>query len=219
MNVAAAPAPAAAAPAATSGSSSWSDERDFAVPAEKFSDPQRNFEAAKKAILDGYYSGSLTEEDLYRAAVAGMLERADPTMRKWHKLLSPSDLADLKSDLQGEVVGVGVVIGFDAASGYIDVKGTIPGSPAERAGLARQGERVIRARCSRVERLSVGRIGNPSYLAGEEKGRVAGAVARPGSHRSGRAQLRHPARQLTDSLLTAAPPRAAPAAAGPGAGD
>jgi carboxyl-terminal processing protease len=136
VTVAAAPAPAAAAPAATSGASSWSDERDFAVPAEKFSDPQRNFEAAKKAILDGYYSGSLTDEDLYRAAVAGMLERADPTMRKWHKLLSPSDLADLKNDLQGEVVGVGVVIGFDAASGYIDVKGTIPGSPAERAGLA-----------------------------------------------------------------------------------
>jgi carboxyl-terminal processing protease len=115
---------------------SSADDRDLTVPSEKFSDAQRNFEAAKKALLDGYYSGAVTEEDLYRAAVAGMLERVDPAMHKWNKLLSPSDLADLHSDLQGEVVGVGIVPGFDPASGYIDVKGTIPGSPAERAGLA-----------------------------------------------------------------------------------
>ncbi len=35
-------------------------------------------------------------------------------------------------------------------------------------------------------------------------GRVAGAVARPGSHRSVRAQLRHTARQVTGSLIRSA---------------
>jgi carboxyl-terminal processing protease len=138
LTVAAPPAGVAAAGGASAASTPppGMDERDFAVPSEKFSDAQRNFEAAKRALLDGYYSGGLTEDDLYRAAVAGMVERVDPQMHKWNRLLSPTDLADLHSDLQGEIVGVGIVIGFDVASGYIDVKGTVAGSPAERAGLA-----------------------------------------------------------------------------------
>jgi carboxyl-terminal processing protease len=129
-------AAAAAATAPAAPSSAWVDERDFSVPTEKFGDAQRNFEAAKKALLEGYYSDALTEDDLYRAAVAGMLERVDPQMRKWNKLLSPSDLAELRNDLAGEIVGVGVQIELDPATGYIDVKGTIPGSPADRAGIA-----------------------------------------------------------------------------------
>jgi len=138
--VAAAPPGATAAggtpAAASTGAAGW-DDRDFAIPSEKFSDPARNFEAAKRALLADYYAGGLTEEDLYRAAVAGMVERVDPQMHKWNRLLSPSDLADLHSDLQGEIVGIGMIIGsFDPTSGYIDVKGTVAGSPAERAGLA-----------------------------------------------------------------------------------
>jgi len=122
----ASPAPAAAA----------SGDRDFTVPSEKFSDAQRNFEAAKKALLDGYYDPSITEEDLYRAAVAGMLERVDGKMHKWNRLLSPPELAELRSDLMGEIVGIGVKIELDPATGYIDVRGTVPGSPAEQAGIA-----------------------------------------------------------------------------------
>ena len=122
------PAPAAA--------SSLDDPASTPVPREPFADPQKNFEAARKALLDGYYRDSLTEGDLYRAAVAGMLERADPALHKWNKLLSPGDVAQLRNDLQGELVGVGVKIDFDPVTGYIDVKGAIPGSPAERAGIA-----------------------------------------------------------------------------------
>jgi len=130
-----APAPAAGSPVAAAGDRGW-DPPDYSVPKEKFSDGARNFEAAKKALLEGYYSDSLTEDDLYRAAVAGMLERADPRMRRWNRLLSPSDVRELRLDLQGELVGVGVVFDFDPKTGYVAVRGTIPGSPAERAGIA-----------------------------------------------------------------------------------
>jgi carboxyl-terminal processing protease len=135
----AAASPAPAMPATAAPKSSWSgadEERDFAVPAEKFSDPAKNFDQARKLLLAEYYDGSFTEEDLYRAAVAGMLERVDPKMHKWNKLLSPTEMAELKNDLQGEMVGIGVVVDFDAATGYIQVKRTIPGTPAERAGVA-----------------------------------------------------------------------------------
>jgi carboxyl-terminal processing protease len=109
---------------------------DWKVPSEKFTDAARNFEEAKKNLLESYYDPSITEDDLYRAAVMGMLEGVDPAMHKWNKLLSPSQYAELHSDLEGEVVGVGVKIKFDSASGYIDVLGTVPGTPADRAGLA-----------------------------------------------------------------------------------
>jgi C-terminal processing protease CtpA/Prc len=109
---------------------------DPGAPHERFEGPARNFEAAKRALLDGYYRNSLSEEDLYRAAVQGMVEHADPALEKWNKLLSPSELAELRLDLQGELVGIGVKIELDPATGYIDVKGTVPGSPAERAGVA-----------------------------------------------------------------------------------
>jgi len=112
------------------------DDDDYGLPTEKFAEPQRNFDEVRKSLLASYYDPTLTEEGLYRAAVAGMLERADPSMRKWNRLLSPGDLAELHRDLQGEVVGVGVKISFDPATGYIDVLGALPGSPAEQAGLA-----------------------------------------------------------------------------------
>jgi carboxyl-terminal processing protease len=121
---------------ATAGAAPATVTEDEEVPREPFTDPAKNFEAAKKTLLTSYYRDSLTEEDLYRAAVAGMVQRADPTMAKWNRLLSPSEMADLKLDLQGELVGIGARIELDPTTGYIDVKGTIPGSPAEKAGIA-----------------------------------------------------------------------------------
>jgi carboxyl-terminal processing protease len=112
------------------------EDQDFTVPTEPFSDAQRSFEAVKKTLLTSYYDPQITEEALYRAAVAGMLQRVDPSMRKWNKLLSPSDFAELQRDLQGEVVGVGLKISFDPVTGYSDVIAAIPGSPAAAAGLA-----------------------------------------------------------------------------------
>jgi carboxyl-terminal processing protease len=128
----------AATLAATSptGPKALEDERDFSVPKERFTDGERNFDEARKALLERYYDPSVTEDDLYRAALAGMLERADPKMRLWNKLLSPSAVAELRSDLKGELVGVGIGVELDAATGYIDVKRTYPGTPAERAGVA-----------------------------------------------------------------------------------
>ncbi|HTQ48457.1 MAG TPA: S41 family peptidase [Polyangiaceae bacterium] len=123
-------ATAAAAPASPVPAS------EATVPPEPFANAAQNFDAARKALLGGYYRDSLTEDDLYRAAVRGMVEYADPSMRQWNKMLAPAEVAQLRLDLQGELVGIGVKIDFDPATGYIDVKGTIPGSPAEHAGIA-----------------------------------------------------------------------------------
>ena len=106
-----------------------------AVPAAPFPEGQRAFEVVLKTLRERYYGQGLTDDQLYRAATLGLLENADPVMSKWNKLLSPAEIAELRSDLKGEVVGVGVRIDFDPATGYSRVLGTLPGSPAERAGL------------------------------------------------------------------------------------
>jgi carboxyl-terminal processing protease len=71
-----------------------------------------------------------------------MLENLEPRLRKYNKLLSPRDNAELKNDLKGEVVGIGVQISFDEKSGYADVLGTIARSPSERAGLL-AGDKIV----------------------------------------------------------------------------
>jgi len=100
------------------------------VPREKFTDGERAFRTVKENLLAHYYAAGLSEDDLYRAAAEGMLERADPKMHKWNKLLSPSELAELDADMKGEIIGIGININFDPASGYTDVLVVIPKSPA-----------------------------------------------------------------------------------------
>ena len=138
--------PASSAPAASVATivkaSPGGSEEDFTVPREKFSDGERAFRAVKETLLEHYYGSGLTEDDLYRAAADGMLSRIDPKMHKWNKLLSPSELAEMDADLKGEVIGIGVKINFDSASGYTDILSVIPGSPAERARI-QVGDKVI----------------------------------------------------------------------------
>lgn len=141
-----APTPVAQAPAAPAPSpappSPASDADDEAVPAAKFGDGAKAFATVRQALLDGYYAEGLTEDDLYRAATAGMLEKLEPKMKKWNKLITPSEMNEMRNDLKGEVVGIGVHISFDSASGYADVLAALPGSPSEKAGL-QPGDKIV----------------------------------------------------------------------------
>jgi carboxyl-terminal processing protease len=117
-------------------------EPDDELPADRFTNGAKAFADVRDALLKSYYAAGLTEDDLYRAATAGMLEKLEPRMRKYNKLLSPREMREIKNDLKGEVVGIGVQIHFDEASGYTDVLGTIPGSPSEKAGLV-AGDKIV----------------------------------------------------------------------------
>ncbi len=132
----------AATPAPSPSASPESDDNLAPLPTEKFTGGAQAFADAKAALLSTYYEGGISEDDLYRAAVQGMLEHIEPRMRKWNKLMTPTEVSEIKTDLKGELVGIGVVIKFDADSGYTTVNGIIPGSPAERAGLV-QGDTLV----------------------------------------------------------------------------
>ncbi|MBX3226115.1 MAG: S41 family peptidase [Labilithrix sp.] len=115
---------------------------ELEIPRESFNDGARAFNEVKNALLKSYYAEGMSEDDVYRAATAGMLAQLEPRMRKYNKLLSPTEIAEVKNDLKGEVVGVGIQISFDEKSGYTDVLGTIAGSPSEKAGLV-AGDKIV----------------------------------------------------------------------------
>lgn len=140
-HTAAAPADVRAA-GSSAGAAAPSDEDDDDVPAEKFEGGERAFAKVRETLLQNYYADGIREDDLYRAATAGMLQKVEPRMKKWNQLLSPRELAEMRNDLRGEVVGVGVVIEFEDRSGYADVLATIPGSPSEKAGLV-TGDKIV----------------------------------------------------------------------------
>ena len=142
----AAPAPSATSPTAATlpsapatlpaaSAAPMVTEEPFTVQTERFGDGQKAFATAKDALLTKYYATGLTEEDVYRAAVRGMVEDIDARMHRWNKLLSPAELAEIETELNGEIVGIGVNIRFDDSTGHIEILGTTRGSPAEKAGL------------------------------------------------------------------------------------
>jgi carboxyl-terminal processing protease len=143
------PAPAAAAaptkatiaaPGAVAVNAGMRDT--IGVPTEPFAGGEKAFATVKEALLHGYSGTAVTEDDLYRAAVQGMLEHVDPARGAWNKLLPPAEFEALHSDLQGQVVGIGAEIDFDEATGYSEVLGTFPSSPAEKAGVL-PGDKIL----------------------------------------------------------------------------
>jgi carboxyl-terminal processing protease len=135
------PAPTAP-PTSSTTSNGWAESDDETLAAEKFGDGARAFATVRETLLKNYFADGITEDDLYRAATAGMLEKLDPKMKKWNRLLTAKEMAELKNDLKGEVVGIGIHIAFDPASGHIDVLAALPRSPAERAGLM-SGDKIV----------------------------------------------------------------------------
>ena len=111
-------------------------------PKEAFTEPKESFEKVKQMLLKQYYQKGLTEADVYRAAVKGMLENLDPKMSEWNRLLSPVEQIEMRNDVAGEIVGAGVEIKFDSESGQAEVLGIVPGSPASSADV-KAGDRIL----------------------------------------------------------------------------
>lgn len=106
-----------------------------------FTNAEQTFQSVRDTLRRRYHR-EVTDDELYRAAVAGMLQHIEPQLAPYNKLLSPEEVRALNEDLRGEYVGVGVAIKFEDSSGISDVVNIIPGSPAERAGV-RDGDKIL----------------------------------------------------------------------------
>lgn len=124
------------------GSRPESAAESAARSAVPFDHGAQAFATVRDTLRSQYHRADLTDDELYRAAVAGMLQLLEPQLSAWNKLITPEELRDMRADLQGAIVGIGVEIRFDDDSGISDVLGVIPGSPAARAGI-RQGDKIL----------------------------------------------------------------------------
>lgn len=109
---------------------------------ERLPGAKQHFQRVKDTLLKSYYDDQINEDDLYLAAIKGMLTYVDPKMESWNKLLGPDELAEMRMELSGELTGIGLVLKFDEHSGIGDVLGFVPGGAAERAGL-QEGDKVL----------------------------------------------------------------------------
>jgi carboxyl-terminal processing protease len=104
-------------------------------PNENFSDSEAAFKLVMQKLLDKYIDKSLSKEELYRAATAGMLASLNPGEETWNKLLSPQEVKEIQEDLNGKLIGIGTTIRYDEKTGYGQIIGVIASSPAEKIGV------------------------------------------------------------------------------------
>lgn len=104
-------------------------------------DARRKFEQLTELIERDYVDGPLSEDELYTAAIDGVMARLiQLEEHEINAMLSPQDLDHLMSGTKGSIVGVGIMIELIADS--LVIKGTIPGGPAETSDL-QAGDRIL----------------------------------------------------------------------------
>ncbi|MCA1665217.1 MAG: PDZ domain-containing protein, partial [Myxococcales bacterium] len=127
-----------------------------ALPAradDTFRDGEKAFMKARELMQKQYVDDKVTDDQLWRRATAGLFNGVG----KWDKLLSPTELAALKADLVGEVVGLGLRINVEEQTGVVNIEGVVPGSGAERAGLA-VGDKILRLDGKTLKGMSEGDV-------------------------------------------------------------
>jgi carboxyl-terminal processing protease len=114
----------------------WLIERGAGTTPQSLQDGVRLFESVRQRVLADYVD-SLSEQDLYRRAVAGVLrELKDP----YTTLLTPTRASQLSEATTGNYAGLGIRI--DVRGEGVIVVSTLPGSPGEEAGIV-TGDRII----------------------------------------------------------------------------
>lgn len=102
------------------------------------------------------------------ATVLEYLSGAVSTLDPYTRLLSPSQLDEMFSNIEGNFVGLGIEL--KAAPDCLQILSVIPNGPAEEAGI-RAGEKIVGVEASRTDQV------DPDYVADLLRGREHTYVA------------------------------------------
>jgi carboxyl-terminal processing protease len=116
----------------------------FPIAAEqKIPDPQKTFETIRSLILESYYTDAITEEDLYWAAIQGMLRHISPPQDPERaKIWSPEQYARILNTLKGVRTSAGIKSTYNKTDGSLTVTDVLAGSPAD--GAVQPLDRILR---------------------------------------------------------------------------
>jgi len=141
------------------------------TPAEK------RLAALRQALryVPAYYIHDVDEEQLYHAAMKGMMESLrDKYADKYSRYVTPTENRRIRQATAGEFGGIGVVVATTGAGTV--VAELIPGDPAERAGMA-VGDVIISVAGEDVSGLSTRELAE--RIRGKVGTRVVVGVRRP----------------------------------------
>ena len=115
--------------------------------------------------IENRHPFDIEENTLIRGGLKGMLQSVDP----YSNYYTPEEAEKLYQSISGEFSGIGVYI--EEKDGYINIKDTIKGQPAEKAGLKKDdliigvGEKDIKdLEISKVSSLIKGPVGTKVKL-------------------------------------------------------
>jgi len=94
------------------------------------------------ALVEAHYvDGPLTEDELWTAAMDGVMDRlVSHHGHAVNVLMRPEDLKELQIGMEGKLVGIGVMI--ETVADVVVVRGLVPDGPAQAAGLE-PGDRIL----------------------------------------------------------------------------
>ena len=122
----------------------------------RFSDGEKAFLKARAMLQKQYVDDKVSDDNMWRAATEGLLHGVGNG--KWDKLMSPNELAALKADLVGEVVGPRRADRRRLRGRHRRRARHRAGSGAERAGLM-VGDKILRLDGKTLKGMSEGGSG------------------------------------------------------------
>lgn len=155
-------------------SGGWLLQRDVGMDANVYFQTRLLEEVVSR--IDRYYVDEVQVDDLYQAALRGVVEQLGDRNSQF---LEASAWEDVRIRTQGEYGGVGLEV--DRRDGHITIVAPIPGTPGARAGL-RPGDRIVEVDGRSVDGWVIDQA--VDLLRGEPGTTVRMGVRRPGMERT-----------------------------------
>jgi carboxyl-terminal processing protease len=89
-------------------------------------------------IINANYIAEVEPRVLFEGAMDGMIGKLDP----YSGYTSPEEFSQFQQQLEGEFIGVGIVVDYDAENGRLNVAEALIGKPAYVAGI-RAGDTIV----------------------------------------------------------------------------
>ena len=133
---------------------------------EDFKSGEKVFSEVIKIVKEGYYdSKGISDDDIYYAAIKGILRQISPPESPTQaKIWSSSQKKKVYGNLQSKKVFAGINSVYDKEEGSLTVKSLIKGSSAE--GVLQEKDRIMRIDGKSLKNLSSDQL--KSLLSGED---------------------------------------------------
>jgi len=114
------------------------------------------FEQLTTLVDTKYIGGPLAEDELWTAAMEGVLARLEQLPgHEVNTLMPPREHQELRIGTSGHMVGVGIMI--ERVADVVVVREVLPSGPAERAGI-RAGDRILAIDGARTKELELAAV-------------------------------------------------------------